>query len=141
MTRRSRLKKSLKKTLKKLIPAVTVSLTTLPFAVVAPQASAFFPPVWGTSPPVTVVPPTVPPVIVVPPVSPPPFVPPTVPPVIVVPPVSPPPLVVPPVSPPPNGVPEPATVVTALIGLVAAGGYRLTRRQVPKPDEPKPPVG
>ncbi|MBM3980950.1 MAG: PEP-CTERM sorting domain-containing protein, partial [Planctomycetes bacterium] len=30
--------------------------------------------------------------------------------------------------PPPNGVPEPATMVSALIGLAAAAGYGLKRR-------------
>jgi hypothetical protein len=132
MARRDRLRKKLQK-LKKLIPAVTVTLTTVPFAVWSPTASAFFPPVWPVSPPVVVVPPVVVPPVVVPPVSPPPFVPPPPPPIIV-PPVSPPPIVVPPVSPPPNGVPEPATVVSGLIGLAAVAGYRWKRRQE-KPTE------
>lgn len=109
MSRRNKLKKLVKK----LLPAATVVLTVSPFVACAPQASAFFPPVFPGSPPVTVVPPTVPPpVIVVPPVVPPP--------VIVVPPVVPPPvIVVPPHCPPPNGVPEPATLISALVGLGA----------------------
>jgi hypothetical protein len=131
MTRRSRLKKRLKK----LIPAVTLTLTTVPFAVWSPSASAFFPPLWPVSPPVASVPPVLPPpVIVVPPLSPPPFVPPVVPPVVV-PPVVPPPIVVPPVS-PPTSTPEPATVVSSLIGLAAAAGYGVRRRQQ-KSDEGK----
>lgn len=129
-TRRSRLKKNLKK----LLPAVTVTLTTVPFAVWSAPAQAFFPPAWSVPPVVTVVPPVAPPpLIVVPPVSPPPFVPPpVVPPVIVVPPVCPPPIVVPPPHcqcPLPNGVPEPATVARALIGLAAVAGYRFRRKK------------
>ncbi len=132
MARQSRLNKGLKK----LLPAVTVSLTAAPFALWAPAAHAFFPPVWPVSPPVTVVPPvSPPPVIVVPPVSPPPFVPPPQPPVIVVPPVVPPPIVVPPVVPPPNGVPEPATVVSGLIGLATAAGYGWRRRKEKAADQ------
>lgn len=126
VTRRSRLKKKLKK----MLPAVTVTLGTLPFAVWAPAAQAFFPPVFPIAPPVAAIPPVAPPpLIVVPPVSPPPFVPPPPPPpVIVVPPVSPPPIVVPPhCNYNPCGVPEPATVVSGLIGLAAAAGYRLRR--------------
>src|SRR5262245_5362835 len=131
--RRSRLKRKLRK----LLPAVTVTLSTFPFALWTPTASAFFPPVWGVPPPVVVVPPVAPPVVVVPPVSPPPFVPPPSPPVIV-PPLSPPPIiVVPPVSPPPNGVPEPATVVSGLIGLAAAAGYRFARLRGRKVEEKK----
>jgi hypothetical protein len=129
----------LKKKWKKLLPVVTVTLTGLPFAVWTPPATAFFPPVWPISPPVTVVPPTAPPpVVVAPPVSPPPMVvPPTSPPPIIVPPVAPPPIVVPPVAPPPpTGTPEPATLVSGLIGLAALAGYRLKRRHDPK-DEPK----
>ena len=116
----------LRKRLKKLLPAVTVTLTTFPFAVWSPAANAFFPPVWGTAPPAVVPPVVPPPVVVVPPVAPPPFVPPP-PPVIVVPPVSPPPIVVSP-PPPPTGTPEPATLVSGLIGLAAAAGYGLKRR-------------
>ena len=116
----------LKKKLKKLLPVVTVTLTGLPFAVWTPPAAAFFPPVWPGSPPVTVVPPISSPPVVVPPV---------------VPPVSPPPIIVPPVSPPPiTTTPEPATVVSGLIGLAAAAGYRLKRRYEKtdeKTDEPK----
>ena len=135
MARRDRLRKKLQK-LKKLIPAVAVTLTTAPFAVWSPSATAFFPPVWPISPPVVVVPHDPPPVVV-PPVSPPPFVPPVPPPVIVVPPVSPPPITVPPASPPPNGVPEPATLVTGLIGLAAVAGFKWKRRQEKKIEEPK----
>lgn len=126
---RNKLKNKLKK---KLLPVVTVTLTGLPFALWAPTASAFFPPVWPVSPPVTVVPPVSPPPIVVPPV-----VPPVSPPPIIVPPVSPPPIVVPPVSPPPiTTTPEPTTLVGGLIGLAAVAGYRrLTRAE--KKDEPK----
>lgn len=118
----------LKKTLKKLLPAVTVTLTTVPFAAWSPTAAAFFPPVWPVSPPVTVVPPAIPPVVVPPVVPPPPFVPPSVvPPVVVQPPVVPPVYVPPP--PPPSGTPEPATVVSSLIGLAAAAGYGLRKRK------------
>jgi hypothetical protein len=129
----------LKKNLKKLLPVATVTLTVGPFAAWSPTADAFFPPVWPISPPVTVVPPTSPPpVVVVPPVSPPPItVPPVSPPPIIVPPVSPPPIVIPPVQPPPiTTTPEPATLVTGLIGLAAAAGYRLKRRGEKK-DESK----
>lgn len=130
MSRRTRLRKKLKK----LLPAVTVTLTTFPFAVWSPSASAFFPPVWGTSPPPSVVPVSPPPVVVVPPVAPPPFVPPPPPPVIVVPPPPPPPVIVVP-PPPPNGVPEPATMISGLIGLAAAAGYGIKRRADKKKDE------
>jgi hypothetical protein len=123
MGRRSQLKKKLRK----LLPAVTVTLTTVPFAVWSPAAEAFFPPVWPVSPPVVVVPPAVPPVVVPPTVPPPPFVPPVVPPVIVPPPVVP-PIIVPP-PPPPSTTPEPATVVSTVIGLAAAAGYGLRRRK------------
>lgn len=113
MSRRNKLKKLAKK----LLPAATVLLAASPFVACAPQARAFFPPVFPGSPPVTVVPPTLPPpVIVVPPVVPPP---------VVVPPVVPPPvIVVPPHCPPPNGVPEPATLISALVGLGAAAVAR-----------------
>ena len=123
-------KKSWKKRLRKLLPAVTVTLTAAPFAAWSPAASAFFPPVWPISPPVVVVPPVLsPPVVVDPPVvPPPPFVPPVSPPPVVVPPVLPPPIVVPPVVPPTSATPEPATLVTGLIGLAAVAGYRLKRR-------------
>ncbi len=112
----------LKKLAKKLLPAVTVALTASPFVAFAPQASAFFPPVFPGNPPVTVVPPTLPPpVIVVPPVVPPPVVvPPVVPPVVPV---------VPPHCPPPNGVPEPATLISALVGLGAVAAVRRRRRE------------
>src|SRR5438045_915999 len=103
----------------------TATLTVIPFVAQVPVASAFFPPVVppGTAPPVGV-----------PPVAPPPFVPPVVPPVIV-PPVTPPPVhghpnpcccYCPP--PPPCGVPEPATIVSSLLGFAAFAGYRGTRR-------------
>jgi hypothetical protein len=132
MVRRSQLRKKLKK----LLPVVTYALTTAPFAVWAPHASAFFPPVWGSGPPVVAPPASPPPIIVVPPVSPPPFVPPPPPPVIVAPPSPPPPIVVVPPS-APSGVPEPATLVSSLIGLAAAAGYGLKRRLDRKKDEPK----
>ena len=128
----------LRKRLKKLLPAVTVTLTTIPFAVWSPAATAFFPPVWGTTYPPAVVPPvSPPPVVVVPPVAPPPFVPPSPPPPVIVvePPSPPPPVIVSP--PPPNGVPEPATVVSALLGLAAAAGYGLKRRHGKKDEAPK----
>lgn len=112
MTRRNKLKKLAKK----LVPAAVVVLTASPFVAFTPQAQAFFPPVFPGSPPVAVVPPTVPPpVIVVPPVVPPVVVPPTVPPPVIV---------VPPHCPPPNGVPEPATLISALVGLGAAAALR-----------------
>ncbi len=96
------------------------------FTVCSQSASAFFPPVIAP-PPVTniTVPPTVTPPIVVPPVSvpvvpvvpPPPFVPPTTP---VVPP---PPL--PPVIPvKPAVVPEPATLISAGLGMAALAFIR-----------------
>jgi hypothetical protein len=120
----------LKRKLKQILPAVTVTLSTAaPFALWTPTANAFFPPMWPVSPPVTVLPPPVsPPVIVDPP---------SVPPVIVEPPVVPPVIVVPPSVPPPSsGTPEPATLVSGLIGLAAAAGYGLKRR-AQKKDEAK----
>ncbi len=134
MSRRSQLRKKLKK----LLPAVTVTLTTLPFAVWSPTATAFFPPVWGTSPPPSVIPVPPPPVVSVPPVMPPPFVPPVVtPPIIVTPPSCPPPVIVTPPQ-PPNGVPEPATLISGLIGLAAAAGYGIKRRGEKKKDDDAP---
>jgi hypothetical protein len=111
----------------------TMTLTIIPFTVDLPSASAFFPPLVPPPPIVVVVPPVVPPVspppVVVPPVVPPPFVPPVVPPVIV-PPVSPPPVVVPPTCDcPPHCVPEPTTIVSAIIGLAAIAGYGRLRRK------------
>ena len=94
----------------------TATLTAVPFTVFTSTASAFFPPVINLPPPVVVVPPVVVPPVVVPPVVPPIVVPP------VVPPVCPPPVVSPPTT-----VPEPATLVTALIGMGAAAGYRALR--------------
>jgi hypothetical protein len=108
----------------------TATLTAIPFTVFCPTAGAFFPPVITVPPPPVVVPPVVVPPVVVPPVSPPPFVPPPP----VVPPVSPPPITVP----PPPGVPEPATIVTSLIGLAAAAGYGLTRRKEQGKDGDRP---
>jgi hypothetical protein len=99
----------------------TATLTAIPFTVFCPTASAFFPPVIQPPQPPVVVPPVVPPPIVVPPVSPPPFCPPVPP---VVPPVIPPPIVVPPTT-----IPEPATLVTALVGIAAAAGFGATRRK------------
>ncbi|AWM36221.1 hypothetical protein GobsT_60000 [Gemmata obscuriglobus] len=114
-TRRTRLKKGLKK----LVPVMTVTFTAAPFAVWVQPAHAFFPPFINDSGPPRVLPQ---------PPSPPPFEPPTPPP----PPFNPPPQppdVSPPVCPPPPpcGVPEPATVVSGLIGLAAAAGYGLRR--------------
>jgi hypothetical protein len=126
-----------KKQWKRILP--TITLTAIPFTVVCPTAYAFFPPISPPPPTVVVVPPvSPPPVIVVPPVSPPPFSPPPPPPVVV-PPVSPPPVVVPPVSPTTNTTPEPATLVTGLLGLAAVAGYRLVRRK-DKDEETKSPV-
>jgi len=69
-----------------------------------PAVLAFFPPViQPPGPPVTP-----------PPVTPPP---------VVVPPVDPPPVVV-----PPRQVPEPASIITALVGLATAAGYRKIRQ-------------
>ena len=96
---------------------ITATLTTVPMTVFSSSANAFFPPIITIPPPVVVVPPPVVPPIVVPPVVPPIVVPP-----VVVPPVCPPPIVSPPTT-----VPEPATMVTALIGLGAAAGYRAIR--------------
>lgn len=125
-----RSRRRLTKKLKKLLPAVTVTLTTMPFVVWSPDASAFFPPMWPVSPPVTVVPPIVPPVVVVPPtIPPPPVLPPVVPPVVVV----------PPTVPPPTGTPEPATIVSTIIGLAAVGGYALRRRQQQQKNEEQKP--
>lgn len=120
-------KDKLKKRLKKLLPVVTVTLTGLPFAVWAPPAAAFFPPMFPGSPPVAVVPPvSPPPVITVPPI----VIPPISPPPIIVPPVSPPPIVIPPVSPPPiTTTPEPTTLAAGLIGLGAVAGYRRLKRR------------
>lgn len=118
-----------KKKWKKVLP--TITLTAIPFTLACPTANAFFPPVTPPPPKVVVVPPvSPPPVIVVPPVSPPPFSPPPSPPVVV-PPVSPPPIiVVPPVSPGTSTTPEPATLISGLIGLAAVAGYRrLVRRK------------
>lgn len=132
-TRRTRLKKKLNK----LLPVATVTFTAAPFALWVQPAQAFFPPILTSPPPVVVVPPiSPPPVIVVPPVSPPPFVPPPPPPVVVPPVV--PPVVVPPTCPPPPpcGVPEPATLVSGLIGLAAVAGYRLRRKDA-EPGEQK----
>jgi len=70
-----------------------------------PAVQAFFPPViQPPGPPVTP-----------PPVNPPP---------VVVPPVDPPPVVV-----PPRQVPEPASIITALVGLATAAGYRKIRQR------------
>lgn len=96
---------------------ITATLTAVPMTVFCPSANAFFPPVITIPPPVVVVPPPVVPPVVVPPV-----VPPICPPPVVVPPVCPPPVVSPPTT-----VPEPATMVTALIGLAATAGYRALR--------------
>lgn len=116
-----------KKKWKRILPKAT--LTVIPFTAFCSEANAFFPPLTPPPPVVVVVPPvSPPPIIVVPPVSPPPFSPPPPPPHIVVPPVSPPPIVVPPVSPGTN-TPEPATLLTGLIGLAAVAGYRHIRRK------------
>lgn len=118
----------LRKKWKKVLPAVTFTFTVAPFVVYAPAAAAFFPPLWPISPPVMVVPPLAsPPVVVEPPV---------VPPVVVDPPIVPPVVVEPPINPPPsNTIPEPATVISGLVGLAAMAGYRLSRRQ-PRTTEP-----
>jgi hypothetical protein len=100
----------------------TVTLTAITYTVSTPTVHAYFPPVVPQPPSVIVVPPVVNPPVVVPPVVPP----------VVVPPVVPPPVVVPPTChcpPPPNCVPEPATIISTLLGLAAAGGYGLARRQ------------
>jgi hypothetical protein len=96
-----------------------VTTVPLPPAVIDPIV---FPP----SPPA--VPPTVPPYV------PPPTIPPTVVPPTVVPPTVVPPAEEPPVcscSPPtPQGTPEPATLVSGLIGLAVAGGASKARRRL-----------
>ena len=116
-----------KKRWKTILP--TATLTAIPFFVNPSVATAFFPPVVTTAP--IVVPPAVPPLIVVPPGPPPPFVPPPPPPPIALPPPPPPPgpccCVSPP--PPPCSVPEPASIVTGLFGLVTAAGYGVYRRK------------
>ncbi len=88
------------------------------------------PPGTAVTPPpgLPVEPPVVPPVAI-PPAPPPPFEPPGLPPVIVQP--SPPP-VAPPCCcmcqpPPTNGVPEPATIMSGLFGLMSLAGYHLSR--------------
>jgi hypothetical protein len=100
------------------------------FTLCSQPASAFFPPVpTGSGQPGVVVPPVVPPPVIVPPlippVVPPPFVPPLEPPVMV-PPVTTPPVIRPTV------VPEPATVITAGIGLALAAGLRRRRKESEK---------
>jgi hypothetical protein len=127
----------------RMIPTAAVGAAA--FTLTTQTVQAFFPPI--TAPPaggpVTVSPPPPPPVIIpvvpevpVPPVTPPPPVVPPVPPPQFVPP--PPPPVVPPQGEPdcdccqpttPQTVPEPATVVTGLIGLSVLGGYKWTRRK------------
>lgn len=114
----------------KLVPAAT----TLGVAVTVycSSASAFFPPILGSDPPVVVVPPVTNPQLptpVVPPVIPPPFIPPTVPTVPVVPNEHCPPT--------PHEVPEPATMAMALIGLGVAGAAGLRKAMKKKTDEPK----
>jgi hypothetical protein len=112
----------LRKKWKKVLPAVTFTFTVAPFVVYTPSAAAFFPPLWPISPPVVVVPPLAsPPVVVEQPI---------VPPVVVDPPIVPPVVVEPPISPPAsNTIPEPATVISGLVGLAAWAGYRFSRRQ------------
>ncbi|HET6572085.1 MAG TPA: PEP-CTERM sorting domain-containing protein [Fimbriiglobus sp.] len=121
----------------KLIPTTAVGVAA--FTLTTQTASAFFPPITvpGSSGPVTVSPPPPPPVIIpvtpdvpVPPLTPPPVVPPVPPPPFVPPPPPPVDIPDPPVPPtPPQTVPEPATIVSGLIGLTALGGYTWTRRK------------
>lgn len=109
--------------LRSVIP--TGVLGTAAFTLCSQPALAFFPPVpTGNERPTVVVPPVSPPPIlvppVIPPVPPPPFVPP-----------APPPIVVPP-SPPgpvirPAVVPEPATIISAGLGLAILVGARRKR--------------
>lgn len=129
----------------------TTALGATAFTLWSGPAFGFFPPIPVGSPPVTVLPPPPAPVVVVPPVSPEiPVVPPTTPtvPPLVVPPVPPPPFnppvppTVPPLVPPltvppppqcvcvpPQTVPEPATLLSAAIGLGLAGGVAWKRRK------------
>jgi MYXO-CTERM domain-containing protein len=100
---------------KLLVPTATLTVTH--FAMSAPVAQAFFPPVSPPPGVVVVSPPVVPPVVIVPPT-------------VVVPPVSPPPIVVvPPTSPPTSTTPEPSSLVAGLAGLTAAAGWAARRRQ------------
>jgi hypothetical protein len=104
--------------------------------VAAATASAFFPPIRPVDPPITVLPnpgPAQPPPVIIPTVPPPPFIPP----------VTPTTTVTPNEVPgcdcdchtpnPPNTVPEPATVVSGLIGLGLVGGAAWRRRKA-KPE-------
>lgn len=114
----------------KVIPAAAVGAAV---TVYCAPVQAFFPPVPNGSDVVVTPPPISPIVPLPPPVSPPPVAPP--PPPIVPPP--PPPLVPPPPCDcdcPPQSVPEPATVVSGLIGLGAVGLAALRRRKANKPN-------
>ena len=106
--------------LKSILPAGALGFAA--FTLCTQPVNGFFPPVpTGKDKVVVTVPPVSPPPVVVPPVvppvPPPPFVPPPVPPV----PPPPPPVVV-----KPTVVPEPATIVTAGVGLALVVG--LTKR-------------
>lgn len=124
----------------KVIP--TAAAGAIIFCCAEQSAYGFFPPIIPADPPVTIVPPVVAPPVT-PPVVVPPVPPPVVPPVVVppvVPPVDPPlpptdiidPPVTPPVCPPPvtpQETPEPATLVSAAIGLAALAGTSIRKRR------------
>lgn len=110
----------------KVAPAVAVGATAV--TIYSSAAHAFFPPVPNgtdvvvTPPPVNPITPLPPPVVPpIPPVVPPPFVPPPLPPV-----VHPKDKCDPPTR--PEEVPEPATAVTALVGLSLLGAATMKKK-------------
>jgi hypothetical protein len=122
----------------KMIPTAAVGAAA--FTLTTQTAPAFFPPIPTGGGPVSVGPQQPPPIIL--PISPGIPVPPVVPPPVV-PPVPPPPFVPPPVPPvvnpggkpdcggphTPQATPEPATIVSGVIGLSVLGGYAWRRRK------------
>jgi hypothetical protein len=102
----------------------TVAAGAVAFTLTTQPAFAFFPPFPPAGGPVTSGPP-------LPPVSPPPLeVPPVPPPPFELPPPPPVPQIIPPGEPgSPQVIPEPSTVVTAVIGLSVLGGYAWRRRK------------
>lgn len=121
---------------KSLVP--TFALVAIALFVSTQTASAFFPPIAPPQPPTPPLPP-IPPIIPEPPIQPPlPPLPPIIPeppiPPCPRPPFEPPCTPTPPPRchchepPPPCGVPEPATIVSGLFGLMTLAGYRASRR-------------